>query len=57
MEQNDSFELISEQKLTRKPYVKPTVQVHGTVAQLSATSTNPGHRTDSGSFPSSNHRT
>jgi hypothetical protein len=52
-------QLRDDAKTTRKPYRKPAVQVYGTLTQM--TGNTPGKpsafKKDSGTFPSSTHRT
>ena len=45
-------------KTAKKPYKKPGVQVYGTLAQMTGAAPGPSARkTDSGTFPSTTHRT
>jgi len=56
MEQNASSKSSSEQKVDRKVYSKPTVQVYGTLPQMSRSTHTDNHAIDGpGSTP--NHRT
>jgi hypothetical protein len=58
MDHSTSSESNGELTVVRKAYTKPTLQVYGTIAQLSLASTqNFTHKADNGFNPGPNRRT